>query len=62
METLGNVLGFKYLKKLRTSINEPQSSGPRILVMIGFKFKHFRELQVLTNLNHLVQGLMHDWI
>ena len=30
--------------------------------MIGFKFKHFRELQVLTNPNHLVQGLMHDWI
>ena len=62
METLGNVLEFKYLKKLRTSINEPQSSGLRIPVMIGFKFKHFRELQVLTNPNHLVQGLMHDWI
>ena len=64
MGTLNNVLKlkFKYLKKLRTSVNEPQSSGPRTPVMIGFKFKHFRELQVLTNPNHLVQGLMHDWI
>ena len=44
MDTLGNVLEFKYLKKLRTSINEPQSSGPRIPVMIGFKFNHLVEL------------------
>ena len=44
MGTLGNVLEFKYLKKLRKSINEPQSSGPRIPVMIGFKFNHLVEL------------------
>ena len=62
MGTIDNVLKFKYLKKLRTSIKEHQSSGPRIPIMIGFKFNHFREPQVLTNLNHLVQGLMHDWI
>ena len=45
MGTLGNVLEFKYLKKLRKSINEPQSSGPRIPVMIGFKFNHLVELE-----------------
>ena len=45
MGTLGNVLEFKYLKKLRTSINEPQSSGLRIPVMIGFKFNHLVELE-----------------
>ena len=44
MGTLDNVLKFKYLKKLRTSINESQSSGPRIPVMIGFKFNHLVEL------------------
>ena len=44
MGTLDNVLKFKYLKKLRTSINEPKSSGPRIPVMIGFKFNHLVEL------------------
>ena len=46
METLNNVLKlkFKYLKKLRTSINEPQSSGPRTPVMIEFKFNHLVEL------------------
>ena len=46
MGTLNNVLKlkFKYLKKLRTSINEPQSSGPRIPVMIGLKFNHLVEL------------------
>ena len=43
MGTSDNVLKFKYLKKLRTSINEPQSSGPRTPVMIGFKFKHLTE-------------------
>ena len=46
MDTLGNVLEFKYLKKLRKSINEPQSSGPGIPVMIGFKFKHFVKSKV----------------
>ena len=45
MGTLGNVLEFKYLKKLRTSIKEPQSSGLRIPVMIGFKFNHLVELE-----------------
>ena len=49
MGTLGNVLEFKYLKKLRTSINEPQSSGPRIPVMIEFKFKHLKELRTSVN-------------
>ena len=44
MGTLNNVLKFKYLKELRTSINEPQSSGPRIPVMVGFKFNHLVEL------------------
>ena len=44
MGTLDNVLKFKYLKKLRTSINEPQSFGPRTPVMIGFKFNHLVEL------------------
>ena len=44
MWSLGNVLEFNYLKKIRTSINEPQSSGPRIPVMIGFKFNHLVEL------------------
>ena len=45
MGTLNNVLKleFKYLKKLRTSVNEPQSFGPRTLVMIGFKLKHLIE-------------------
>ena len=42
MGTINNVLKlkFKYLKKLRTSINEPQSSGLKTPVMIGFKFNH----------------------
>ena len=46
MGTLNNVLKlkFKYLKKLRTSVNELQSSGPRTPVMIGFKFNHLVEL------------------
>ena len=46
MGTLNNVLKlkFKYLKKLRTSVNEPQSSGLRTPVMIGFKFNHLVEL------------------
>ena len=44
MGTLDNVLKFKYLKKLRTSINEPKSSGPRIPVELG---KSINE-QVLT--------------
>ena len=37
-------LKFKYLKKLRTSVNKPKSSGPRTPVMIRFKFKHLIEL------------------
>ena len=45
METLNNMLKlkFKYLKKLRTSVNKPKSSGLRTPVMIGFKFKHLVE-------------------
>ena len=51
MGTLNNMLKlkFKYLKKLRTSINEPQSSGSRTPVMIGFKFKHLNELRMSVN-------------
>ena len=46
MGTLNNVLKleFKYLKKLRTSVNESKSSSPRAPVMIGFKFNHLVEL------------------
>ena len=36
---------FKYLKELRTSVNQPKSSGPRTPVMIEFKFKHLKELK-----------------
>ena len=64
MGTLDNMLKlkFKYLRELRTSANQPKSSGLRTPVMIEFKFKHLIELGVLTNPNHLVRGLMHDWI
>ena len=46
MGTLNNVLKlkFKYLKKLRTSVNEHQLSGPRTPVMNAFKFDHLVEL------------------
>ena len=46
MGTLNNVLKlkFKYLKKLRTSVNEPKSSSPMTPVIIGFKFNHLVEL------------------
>ena len=33
---------FKHLKELRTSVNQPKSSGPRTLDMIEFKFKHLK--------------------
>ena len=33
---------FKHLKELRTSVNQPKSSGPRTPCMIGFKFKHLK--------------------
>ena len=46
MGTSDNVLKFKYLKKLRTSINEPQSFGPRISVELGKSINK----QVLTTL------------
>ena len=48
---------FQYLEKLRMSANLSKSSGPRTPGMIGSKFKHLIELRVLTNPNHLVQGL-----
>ena len=46
MGTLNNMLKlkFKYLKKVRTSVNKPKSSGLRTPVMIGFKFNHLVEL------------------
>ena len=42
MGNLNNILKlkFKYLRELRTSVNQPQSSGPKTPVMIEFKFKH----------------------
>ena len=51
MGTLNNVLKlkFEYLKKLRTSVNESKSSGPRTSVMIGFKFNHLVELEKSIN-------------
>ena len=51
METLNNMLKlkFKYLKKLRISVNKPKSSGPRTSVMIGFKFKHLVEQEKSVN-------------
>ena len=51
MGTLNNVLKlkFKYLKKLRTSVNEPKSSGPRTPFMIEFKFNHLVELGKSVN-------------
>ena len=36
---------FKRLKELRTSVNQPKSSGPRTPGMIEFKFKHLIELK-----------------
>ena len=40
---------FKYLKKLRMSINLPKSSGPRTLDMMGFRFKHLVEMRKSVN-------------
>ena len=40
---------FKHLKELRTSVNQPKSSGLSTPVMIEFKFKHLRELRMSTN-------------
>ena len=40
---------FKHLKELRTSVNQPKSSGPRTPVMIEFKFKHLKELRTSVN-------------
>ena len=40
---------FKYLKKLRVSVNQPKSPCSKTLVMIEFKFKHLKELR--TNVN-----------
>ena len=31
------------------SVNQPKSSGPRTPGMIGFKFKHLKELQTTVN-------------
>ena len=36
---------FKHLKRLRTSVNQPKSSGPRTPCMIGFRFKHLKRLK-----------------
>ena len=33
---------FKHLKELRTSVNQPKSSGSRTPDMIEFKFKHLK--------------------
>ena len=35
---------FKHLRELRTSVNQPKSSGPRIPGMIEFRFKPLKEL------------------
>ena len=40
---------FKHSKELRTSVNQPKSSGPRTLGMIEFKFKHLKELRTSVN-------------
>ena len=40
---------FKYLKVLRTSVNQPKSCGPRTPGMIEFKFKHLKELRTSVN-------------
>ena len=36
---------FKHLKELRSSVNQPKSSGPRAPGMIEFKFKQLKELK-----------------
>ena len=36
---------FKHLKEMRTSVNQPKSSGPRTLDMVEFKFKHLKEIK-----------------
>ena len=40
---------FKYLKKLRVSVNQPKLPGPKTSVMIEFKFKHLKELRTSVN-------------
>ena len=40
---------FKLLKELRTSVNQPKSTGQRTPVMIEFKFKHLKELRTSVN-------------
>ena len=40
---------FKHIKKLRTSVNQPKSSGPRTSGIIEFKFKHLKELRTSVN-------------
>ena len=51
MGTLNNMLKlkFKYLRELRTSVNQPKSSDLRTPVMIEFKFKHLIELRKSVN-------------
>ena len=43
---------FKHLKELRTSVNQPKLSGPRIPGMIEFKFKHLKD-QKMNSINTL---------
>ena len=40
---------FKHVKELRTSVNQPKSSGPRTPGMIEFKFKRLKELRMSIN-------------
>ena len=36
---------FIHLKEMRTSVNQPKSSGSRTLDMVEFKFKHLKEIK-----------------
>ena len=51
IEILSNTLRFKfeYLKKLRVSVNQPKSPGPKTSIMIEFKFKHVKNLRMSVN-------------
>ena len=40
---------FKHVKELRTSVNQPKSSGPKTPGMIEFKFKRLKELRTSIN-------------
>ena len=40
---------FKYLKKLRMSVNLPISFGPKTPGMLGFKFIHLVEIGKSVN-------------